>query len=170
MFRVKKFLKWIRSFAFEPRNYIAKELTYIPVSVISICFFMDYLNFQQNRHRMVPFFGETFSIVPFCETVDCNLKGADKYWECKPNNTGTQKVEKPKKDKGGKKRKCSQKKRKCLKDCTKSGHPKICNKIRNKNERIKRIKKRNCKQCRNKCGNKLKQCLKNKFQKFHRGF
>ena len=167
MFRVKKFLKWIRSFAFEPRNYKAKPIT-VTVSVISICFFIDYLYFQQNRHMMVPFFGETISIVPFCETVDCNLKGADKYWECKPNNTGTQKVEKPKKDKGvfGKKRKCSQKKRKCLKDCTKLGYPKICNKIRNKNFK----KKRNCKQCRNKCGNKLKQCLKNKVQKFHRVF
>ena len=165
MFRVKKFLKWIRSFAFEPRNYKAKPIT-VTVSVISICFFIDYLYFQQNRHMMVPFFGETISIVPFCETVDCNLKGADKYWECKPNNTGTQKVEKPKKDKGGKKRKCSQKKRKCLKDCTKLGYPKICNKIKKKNFK----KKRNCKQCRNKCGNKSKQCLKNKVQKLHRGF
>ena len=121
-----------------------------------------------RRSKRIFYFKKTFSIVPYCEKVDCNIEGAGlKYWECKPAHKETQEVGKPIKDKivVGKRWKCSQKKRKCLKDCKKS-YSKNCHKIGNKNFR----KKRNCKQCWKKCGNKSNLCLHKNFLIFQREF
>ena len=92
--------------------------------------------------------------------MNCTLDLAGmKYWECNSTKTEKPKLSKPKlKDENtnGMKKKCLQKKKKCLKDCSKAGFQK-CKKF-NRNPK----KKKRCKQCRANCSNKLKQCLKSK--------